>query len=214
VEKLIEYGMWPLAVVVIALVTLTMFRQPISALIGRARKIGAAGTAIDFSDASLNERQQMQAQTTNVPAKQIENHSLGPASASIADIEAAIIERMSSLNEGDDSKTKRMVRALSVTILQKEFETIYRTIFGSQLELLLRANAGGIGDPAARELFENAKNVFPNVHQTATFEMWLSFPLNTRLIERRQDLLVATPRGKEFMQYLVEAGLTTPKTNG
>ncbi len=215
-EKLIEFGMWPLSVVIIVLVGLGMFRSQLAGLINRAKKIGSGTTAIDFSEAAITERQQMQVQTTtkSLPTNQIENHPLGPPSVVVADVEREVTEKLTSFNEGDETKMKRLVRGFSVMMLQKEFEILYRTIFGSQLDLLLRANAGGIGDLAAQEIFENAKGLYPNVHQTATFDMWLAFPLNTRLIERRQGLIVTTPRGKEFLQYLVEVGLTNPRNNG
>ncbi|EGP07294.1 hypothetical protein CSIRO_3025 [Bradyrhizobiaceae bacterium SG-6C] len=45
--------------------------------------------------------------------------------------------------------------------------------------------------------------------------MWLAFPKNVNLInEDHNGRLVATPRAKEFLQYLVSVGLTTPKHNG
>jgi hypothetical protein len=131
-----------------------------------------------------------------------------------AELEQAIDKRLAGFNEPEGSKTRRLVRALAITVLQQEFEVTYRLIFGSQLDLLLRANAGGIDLPAAQAIFENAKALFPAVHQSATFDQWFSFPHNSRLVQWNADhtRILITERGKEFMQYLVTAGLTSPKS--
>jgi hypothetical protein len=216
-DKLIEFGMWPAAAVIIAVAALGMFRQPIVSLIQRTRKIGAGDKAIDFSDSGTTERQQLQAQSNATPpAGQITYHPLGPPSAAVADIEQKVAQKLAEFNDDADTKIKRLTRGFAITMIQKDFEVYYRIIFGSQIELMLRANAGGIDDVTAQAMFDNAKNLFPSVHQSASFDQWLGFPMNANLIEKRQGtaLIFTTPLGKEFLQYLVEMGLTTPKNNG
>jgi hypothetical protein len=209
IQSLIEHGMWPLASVIIALAALLMFRGSISGLLNRTKKIGAGNNAIDFAEPKTTELQQIQAQpTTNQLST---NYSLAPPSAAVAEIERQVIQLLSSSNEGDDAKRHRLIRGAAVLALQRDFEVIYRLIFGSQLDLLLRANAGGFDEAGADALYRNARGMFPAVHESGSFEMWLSFLVNRQLIERKSSRILVTQKGKEFMQYLVEVGLTTPK---
>jgi hypothetical protein len=192
-----------------------VFRSPISGLINRTKKIGAGDKAIDFSDPTTTERQQSQVQSS-ISTKQITDYSLGPPSVAVAEVEQVINDRLATMNDHDD-KIKRLTRGFAITLLQKDFEAAYRLIFGSQLDLLLRSNVGGgLDEATAQAIFENARTLYPTVHEGASFDLWLSFLLNARFIEKRQSLprLFTTPKGQEFMQYLVQVGLTTPKNNG
>jgi hypothetical protein len=213
-DTLIAHGMWPAAAALIALVGLGMFRTPLTALIYRTRKIGAGDKAIDFE--ATTERQQLQVEAVTQQPSKLDNDPLGPPSPQIAEIERHVTERISAFNDPDDAtRIRRLVRGFSIMALQKEFEVIYRLIFGSQLDLLLHANAGGIDLAAADAIFENAKALYPAVHGSTSCNQWLAYPLNIRLVERRDgDRIHATQRGQEFMHYLIESGLTNPKNNG
>jgi hypothetical protein len=215
-DSLFQHGMWPLAFVIVMIVGFGIFRGPIAALVYRTKRIGTGSNAIDFADAT--ERQQsIQAQSDATVGKEItQHHPMGPPSHTVAEIEGQIVAGLASFeHEPQETKTKRLIRALSLTELQRQFEVTYRVIFASQLELLLAANAGGgIDEASAAAILENAKSVYPSIHQSGTFEGWLSYLLRSSLIEKRDGRIYATQRGKEFMQYLVEAGLTNPKNNG
>jgi hypothetical protein len=208
-DKLIETGVWPLAVVIIALAALLMLRVPLSRLLDRTRKIGAGDNAIDFSE-SRTELQQIQAQPS-VNVGQVPPYAIGPPTSAVAEIEKQIIQTLSTYNETDDTKRQRLIRGFAIMALNHEFETIYRLIFGSQLDLLLRANAGGLDEAGADAIYQNAKSSFPTVHDSGSREMWLKFLSDRQLIDRKDGRISTNPKGKEFMQYLVEAGLTLPK---
>ena len=98
--------------------------------------------------------------------------------------------------------------------LQHDFEVVYRLIFGSQLEVLLRANAGSLDEAGADALYQNAKAQFPIVHLGGSLDGRLGFLVNHGLINRNNGRISTTPKGKEFMQYLVEFGLTAPNKGG
>ncbi|MCA6109612.1 hypothetical protein [Bradyrhizobium cenepequi] len=209
-DSLIEYGMWPLAAVIVAVFAMLIFRAPLSGLLNRTKRIGAGGQSIDFADGQTTDLQQIQAQSAQ-PPNQIANHPLGPAAATVAEIEQQVIQRLSTVNETTEARQQRLIRAFAVTVLQRDFEATYRIIFGSQLEMLLRANAGGADENVAKSIFENAKATYPNIHSSASIDDWLSYPTQANLIEKQNGLFVTTPRGKEFLQYLVQVGLTAPK---
>jgi len=210
VDKLIEYGVWPLAVVIIGIVAMVIFRGPVSGLLNRTKKIGAGSNAIDFAEPKTTELQQAQAQP-QPPAGQIANDPLGPPSASVAELEKQIVQQLNSRNDNEEFKMRRLIRASAILALNSDFEVIYRLIFGSQLDLLLRANAGGIDEAAASLIYQNAQTAFPLVHESGSFDMWLSFPIGRGLVERKNGRISTTLKGKEFMRYLVDVGLTMPK---
>lgn len=215
-ELLIQHGLWPLAAVIIAIFGISMFRGPLAALVNRTKKIGAGSGAIDFAEATTPERQKnIQAQSESASPSSETQYALGPPTPTIADLEKQIADRLSTFNDGDDGKIKRLIRAFAITELHKEFEIVYRIIFGSQIDLLLAANAGGVDDAAALAILENARSLYPNIHpQSTSLEPWLSYPLQAALIQRIDQRIFTTQRGKEFMQYLVDVGLTNPKNNG
>lgn len=215
-DKVIEVMAWPIAVAVIAVLGMLIFRGPVTSLIHRTKKIGAGERGgIDFSE-TTSEKQQIEARAkAETTTQSIENHPLGPPSPSIAEVEKEVIARLTTLNEPGDMVTKRLIRGFAIAHLQKDFEILYRLIFGTQLDLLLAANAGGVTEAQARSMFETAKLSYPSIHENASFESWFKFPYDTGLLVRREDgRIFAADRGKEFMQYLVQTGLTAPKNNG
>ena len=177
----------------------------------RTKKIGFGGKAIDFSEPKVTELQQLQASAT---ADQITNNPLGPPTPTVAEIEQSITKWLGALNEGEDAKRRRLIRATAMMNLQHDFEVVYRLIFGSQLEVLLRANAGSLDEAGADALYQNAKAQFPIVHLGGSLDGRLGFLVNHGLINRNNGRISTTPKGKEFMQYLVEFGLTAPNKGG
>jgi hypothetical protein len=167
--------MWPLAVVIVAVFGMLIFRSPLSGLLNRTKRIGAGSRSIDFGEGQTTGFQQIQAQSVQ-PPNQIANHPLGPATPTVAEIEQQVIQRLSTVNETTEARQQRLIRAFAVTVLQRDFEATYRIIFGSQLEMLLRANAGGADENADKSIFENAKSTYPSIHSSASIDDWLSLP--------------------------------------
>lgn len=213
-ETFIALIAWPGAMVIIALGSVCILRAPISALIGRTRKIEAKGQSFDFD--TTTDKQQIQIQEQNKSPPPVSEVPMPAASPEVAKLEGEIEQALANMQDPDkDTTIKRLVRAYALTVTQKEFEVVYRVIFGSQLELLLLANAGGVEMIAAEQTFERAKSQFPNVHSNAKLNDWLTYPIAMKLIEKNADgsRIVITGRGQEFLHYLVQNGLTGPKGN-
>ena len=212
VESIVALIVWPAAIAIIALGTVCILRPSISALIGRTRKIEAKGQSIDFE--TTTDKQQLQIQEQKQLPRPIAETPMPAASPEIAKLEGEISQALINFNDPDkDTTIRRLVRAYALTLTQKDFEVVYRIIFGSQLELLLLANAGGVDLSAAEQIFERAKAQFPVVHANAAVEDWLSYPIAMKLLEKNSSRLFITGRGQEFLHYLVQSGLTGPKGN-
>ena len=69
-------------------------------------------------------------------------------------------------------------------------------------------------DDWGNAIYQNARLSFPAIHEPGSFEQWLSFLLNSRLVERKAGRVVATPKAKDFMRCLVDVGLTTAAKPG
>jgi hypothetical protein len=169
VVQLIDKGIWPLAVVIIAIAALLILRAPFAGVLNRIRKIDRGGTAIDLSEHTTEKQQaQIQSESAKPPAQIPNNIFLGPPSPTVDEVEKNVDAQLSAFNESPDITIKRLVRAFAITMIHREFEVIYRLIFGSQLELILLANAGAVNETVARDQFEGAKARFPEVHKSAT----------------------------------------------
>lgn len=111
-----------------------------------------------------------------------------------------------------------MIRGIAIARLERAHEATYRAILGSQITLLLQANAPTPVDiDAARVIYELAKGSYPGIYKTFDFENWLQWPANTGLTQLEKDtsgktLVKASEIGKDFLHYLVNAGLTLPKS--
>ena len=106
--------MWPLAVVIIALTALFVFRAAFSDLLNRTKRIGAGSSAIDFSEPKTTEQQQIQAQPT---PSQIPNYALGPPSPAVAEIERQIVQLLNSHTEDEESRKQRLIRGAATMAL-------------------------------------------------------------------------------------------------
>jgi hypothetical protein len=86
-------------------------------------------------------------------------------------------------------------------------ETWY-TIFGSQLRALHGLNANGnVPISVVRAHYDNVVPKFPYMYPTYTFDRWLQYIVDRRLIVRYQsDIVDITHNGKDFLKYLTHVG--------
>lgn len=115
-----------------------------------------------------------------------------------------------------DGREDMLVDALAMTRIALAFETLYRIIFGSQIEAVIQANRpGGVPRPQLEKLFEKAKADFPELHEERTFDEWLEFMRHAVLLRVMEAAGVphyaATVRAGEFIKYLIDNGLYLAK---
>jgi hypothetical protein len=104
--------------------------------------------------------------------------------------------------------TDLLIKHLAVTQLALRAETVYRTIFGSQIVLLKNANTLG---PRSRielsQFYEETKAKFPGLYEKYTFEQYLHYLISQGLLlEQPPGQYVITIVGKEFLKWLAEIG--------
>ena len=96
---------------------------------------------------------------------------------------------------------------------ERNFETAFRQIFGSQLRLLREANiAGGeITRTRSRELYDQAAETVPDFYAGYSFEKWVQWLINGGFIESvvggSSSRFRLTRLGHAFLVYSTRVGL-------
>jgi hypothetical protein len=209
---------WPLAVVIIVIACLLIFRSPLSDLISRIRRVGYGNRSIDVSgQASVAVEKQKEPDATaaiiTVPAA----HMLPPGSELYAPHEEEIRAALTTANLPHDLEKAWLIRLVATTRVQRVHEVNYRIILGSQITLMLAANTSNATTmEKAREIFDQAKVTYPTIYQNFTFEAWIHYPVFVRLLRKEATaagitLLRITPAGRDFLHYLVDNSLTDAK---
>lgn len=207
---------WPIAVGVIAWV----FREPVEAMIGRVRQLSGFGGTADFTPGdAISHRQSAEGSATaSLPALADTNNL--PPSDPVFDILdgqlAAVLEQH--VQGGDNVKLAWAIRQRSVSEATRIHETNYRVIFGSQIHALKTLNVVGTGAVSEFEAFYETVRANPAweaMHKDRTFDQWGQFLIDAAyvvLIEGSDPQTVQiTPFGKQFLQWMVLAGVPDAK---
>jgi hypothetical protein len=105
-----------------------------------------------------------------------------------------------------------LIQQLAVTKVQRQQETTYRLIFGSQIQVLNDLNLLG---PSPKEKlmahYHAAKAQFPNAYESYDESRYIGFLEDTKLLQQMQQDYVITALGKEFLSWLAEQGISPAK---
>ncbi len=203
-----------------ALLGLLIFRKGIETLIARIQRAALGSRSIDFAEpAALVSEQQQQKQIAKPTSAEPPGGEAPPPAPSPAlrPIEESITAAVSASNASEEIKRAWLIRGVAVARIERAHEMNYRLIMGSQIALLLQANTGVNFDvDAARAIYDEAKAKYPEIYKTFEFETWLNWPANTGLMKIDRDAsnkstITISDIGKDFLHYLVGAGLTSGK---
>jgi hypothetical protein len=200
-------GSWPLAILLLGIAAMAIFWRPISRLISRTRSVGKDG--ISTFDPGLPtppvESSPTPPATLPDTRRGLDEFNKGLQSPMIRETEE-IIERdlvQRNLTTPRD-REEALVRSLAIANVALHYEKIYQTIWGSQIDALRYVNPrSGVSDSELRPIYERAKVVWPNFFYSYSFEQWLAFMVESKLLLRKESLLFITVSGREFLQYLV-----------
>jgi len=218
-NKALDALAWPAAFLVAIVVFLLLFRRPITDLIGRTRRLGFGNKSIDLSDAAQPAAEQQKTLNASpkapdpIPSTQVPPP---PPSVPVAAIEAEIEAALRNVGLSQELQRAWLIRMVAVLRLARGHEIEYRLILGSQLGLLVQANS--VTPPTmsqARQVYEAAKAANPELYRTFPFETWIHWPVSAGLLRvdtsGPEQLLRITPIGQDFLHYLVDNSLTSPK---
>lgn len=220
--KLIDTVKWPVVFFVFALIALFVLKATVRSLMDRVKRAEIGDkAAIDFSESAAIASEQQQQKTVEKPAA-ADAAPAGelpppPAPPGLAAIEQSVVETLAASNASEETKRLWLIRGVAVARMERAHEITYRLIMGSQIALLLQANTGvPVSLEVARGIYDEAKKNFPTIYTTFDFDGWLSWMVNTGLVKLESQGVAGqkisiTDIGKEFLHYLVSAGLTSTK---
>ena len=207
---------WPIAAGVIAWV----FRDPVKLMIGRVRQLSGFGGSADFAagDKIANQQSAEGSTSASLPAL-VDTNNLPPLDPVFDILDgqlSAVLDQH--VQGGDNVKLAWAIRQRSVSEATRIHETNYRVIFGSQIHALKTQNVIGIGPVSDFEAFYETVRTSPAweaVHKERTFEIWGQFLIDAAyviLVEGTEpESVQITPFGKQFLQWMVLAGVPDSK---
>ena len=222
-KALIEHVLsWPVAAVFLGL----MFRKSAGVFLRRIHKLKVKAPGLEFEGEA---RQQLEAE--NVPRKDLlttppDTQLQLPLDANIVERRRAVetfggddpilVENIRSIKEtltvlryplADEATAELLIRHLAVTQLLQRVETLYRLIYGSQLDAMHVMNQQGPQpEIAIQPFYERARKRSPRFYADYSFDQWIGFLQQHQLVVLTGERYGITVLGREFLGVLVGQG--------
>lgn len=193
-----------IAVVLIFIAFFVIFRKQIIGLFPRIKSIGKGWVALD------SEQQKSKVEVD--PQKEAESLMRQFDSALIREVEDIIKEEFNKKKLLGIEGVPVLIRSVAALSIAYSFSETYRIIWGSQLSLLDYLNTQKPQPAVALRGFYNLGATQYQLYYTAySFEQWLGFLKDQLLTREDAGLIGITVRGREFLTYLTNSGLTRNK---
>jgi hypothetical protein len=189
---------WPLALVIIVIFFMILFRRQIGNLIPHIRKIGRNG--LETHPPQLLQKESEDRLPTKDFMREFDN-------AVWRAQEDLIKKDLEDKNLSIEGKINYLTKKLAVTSLARSFEFIYSSIWGSQIQILKLMNSqNGVPIEVIKPFYDLASNNYPVVFTNYPFEKYMDFLAVHGLILKKNDLSFITEYGREFLAFLVYTG--------
>lgn len=193
-----------LVVVLIFVVFFVIFRKQIIGLFPRIKSIGKGWVALD------SEQQKSKVEVD--PQKEAESLMRQFDSALIREVEDIIKEEFNKKKLLGIEGVPVLIRSVAALSIAYSFSETYRVIWGSQLSLLDYLNTQKSQPAVALRGFYNlGATQYQSYYTAYSFEQWLGFLKDQLLTREDAGLIGITVRGREFLTYLTNSGLTRNK---
>jgi len=205
IMSLIDMLKWPL----VALIALLFIRKSIIGLINRITKIGHAGSSVEASQQQVAERQE-QKKFSNV------EKALGIFRTETIDMVSEVVIRDTDIESmhTDQLKIDSLTNYSIMLYLIKHFESIYYSIFGSQILILQQLNTITYEDlDSLNRYYEYAVKQNPKFFEGYKYSDYINFLLGFNLIVYEGKQINITNLGVDFLKYLTETGKNLNKLN-
>ena len=195
---------WPIAVVIIVIVFLFLFKRQIGGFIARTKKVSRSGIEAEgHSQASVTAAR-------SSAAEKLLRESDSPL---IAEQEKTLSTQFDELGLGtDEDRVRYLLRQCTLLKILREFESIYYLIYGSQIIALQHLNGrNNVTLDDLEPIYDFAAAAYPVMYENSSYERWFGFLTSCSLVLKERDNVGITVRGREFLRYLIAAGLDTQK---
>jgi len=195
-----QYLVWPVTVLVIAIVFMLLFRRDVSSLLARIQRIGRNGIHALPSEAQKATEQKS-------PAEELMRTF---DSITLREKERSIKKDLEDKRLPQQETIDVLVRHLAATQVALRFEFINKTIWGSQILILINLNSKPMGETPEmlKPFYEEAAKTYPDAFSNYTFDRYLDFLVSASLIIFQNGRYLITNLGRDFLGYLVATGQT------
>src|SRR5260370_3691168 len=103
-----------------------------------------------------------------------------------------------------DKRIDILIRHLAVARLARNFEQFHRTLYGSQiraLRALSDAEGGRTSRAESEAYFDQVKAKYADFYEKNTFDEWIRYPVSAGLIEAKNEQVIITELGRDFLGY-------------
>jgi hypothetical protein len=198
VTPVIDALKWPATTVICLLIVLFLFRAQWAIFVSRITSIGKGGVKTGPPPGQQSE---------SLRDKQTQDLLRAFDSVVILEQEQAIkadLEKRGLASAGESIEV--LIRHLAQSQLVVRFEEVYRTIFGSQLTLLKRANETRLLlRSTAEEHFQQTQARFPQL-SSWTFDSYMNFFFSRTLLTRIDGNYAITNPGVDFLSWMAKIG--------
>jgi hypothetical protein len=205
IMSLIAILKWPVIVFVMFLI----IKKPIIDLINRITKIGHGGTSVEAHQQQAAEKQERKKFSTVDKALGLFRDE------TIELVKEAVIKETDIKNLGNDKdKVERLTNYSIALYIIKHFESIYNSVFGSQLMILQQLNTFAFEDTnSLKRYYDYAVKQNPKYFEGYSYEDYLDFLFAFNLIVNEDRQIKITILGVDFLKYLTETGKNLNKYN-
>jgi hypothetical protein len=202
---IIDTVKWPIVVLIIVL----LIRRPITNLINRVTKIGHGNTTVEALQQQVAEQQEK---------KRISNvaQALGLFRPETVEFfrNAVYTETEIQNLKSDKEKVDHLIDYSTVIYIIKHYESIYNSIFGSQILMLQQLNTLVSEDrQSLRRYYDYAQKLNPQFFDGYSYDQYLEFMFTFNLITDEGGEIKITILGVDFLKYLTESNKSTEKGN-
>lgn len=196
---------WPIVVLIILLFLI----KPIKSLINRITKVG-------YGDKSLEATKQNVTQKIEEQEISAIDRAIGLFRSETIDTFTSSVEVETELGQlkSDKEKVDRLKNYSTIIYIMRHFDSIYSSIFGSQIRILERLNTL---QPETRETlkfyYDNAQKYNPKFYENYPYEDFLNFMFSFNLIREDDGNIGITILGVDFLKYLTESNKDVNKLN-
>lgn len=194
--EIINIFKWPLLVFIIVL----LFLKPLKALINRITNIG-------YGDKSIQASNQIAADEEATREWSRVERALGLFRPETIEMFENAVKKETSYEDlpTAQEKIERLKNYSVILYVIKHFESIYSSIFGSQIRILEKLNTLNPETTESLKVFyDNAKERYPDFYEDYTYEQYLNFLFSFNLIREDEGKVSLTILGIDFLKYLAE----------
>jgi len=195
---------WPAAAVIFGFVLVIVLLPQLRALIARISRVKGLGVEATAEQAVSAQTAVAATSTTGAPTGP---HPFeagdNPYVLGEAERLRAVVGGMKFVG-GAEERDRWIFREGAKLSIALDFEQIYRVVFGSQMEVLGRANRPtGQSVVGTQQLYDAVAQAAPQTYNAYTYDAWRGFIEGHGLVMQVGDKVFTTDKGRLFINYLV-----------